>query len=87
MAGYARALEWFDGVAGRFLARLGPADLAIFTADHGNDPTWAGSDHTRERVPVLTNLPSTGQGPLGLIGFTDVARLVAGHLGLAGESA
>ena len=87
VAGYARALEWFDGVAGRFMARLGPADLAIFTADHGNDPTWAGSDHTRERVPVLTNLPATGQGPLGLIGFTDVARLVAGHLGLEGESA
>ena len=78
VAGYARALEWFDGVAGRFLARLAPADLAIFTADHGNDPTWAGSEHTRERVPVLC----TGQGALGLIAFTDVAGLIAAHLGV-----
>ncbi|MGQ0563806.1 MAG: phosphopentomutase [Gemmobacter sp.] len=78
VAGYARALEWFDGVAGAFLARLGPGDLAIFTADHGNDPTWAGTEHTRERVPVLCN----GSGELGLIGFTDVAGLVAAHLGV-----
>ena len=78
VAGYARALEWFDAVAGRFLARLAPADLAIFTADHGNDPTWRGTDHTRERVPVLC----TGSGALGLIGFTDVAGLIAAHLGV-----
>jgi len=78
VAGYARALEWFDAVAGAFLARLGPGDLAIFTADHGNDPTWRGTDHTRERVPVLCN----GTGALGLIGFTDVAGLVAAHLGV-----
>ena len=38
---------------GAFLPRLRPGDLAIFTADHGNDPTWRGTDHTRERVPVL----------------------------------
>ncbi len=78
VAGYARALEWFDGVAGRFLARLGPGDLAIFTADHGNDPTWAGTEHTRERVPVLCN----GTGALGLIGFTDVGDMIATHLGV-----
>jgi phosphopentomutase len=78
VAGYARALEWFDRVAGAFLARLGPGDLAIFTADHGNDPTWTGTEHTRERVPVLC----TGTGELGLIGFADVAGLVAAHLGV-----
>ena len=78
VAGYARALEWFDHVAGRFLARLGPADLAIFTADHGNDPTFRGTEHTRERVPVLCN----GTGALGLIGFTDVAAMIATHLGV-----
>ena len=76
VAGYARALEWFDGVAGQFLSRLGPDDLAIFTADHGNDPTWQGTEHTRERVPVLCN----GKGELGLIAFTDVAAMVAAHL-------
>ncbi|WP_128253510.1 phosphopentomutase [Falsirhodobacter deserti] len=78
--GYARHLEWFDTVAGRLIDRLRPDDIAIFTADHGNDPTWRGSDHTRERVPVLV---AGRQGQLGLIPFTGVADLVAGHLGLA----
>jgi len=81
VSGYARALEWFDAVAGAFLGRLRPGDLAIFTADHGNDPTWTGTDHTRERVPVL----GWGVGPraIGQVGFTDVAASVAAHLGLA----
>jgi phosphopentomutase len=78
--GYAGALEWFDTVAGRFLSRLAPGDLAIFTADHGNDPTWPGADHTRERVPVLMH--GAGTGPLGLCAFADVAETVARHLGL-----
>ena len=80
VAGYARALEWFDAAIGRFLAAMQPGDLAIFTADHGNDPTWKGTDHTRERVPVL--VAGAGSGALGLIGFTDVAGLVARHLGV-----
>lgn len=53
VAGYARALEWFDAAIGPILARLRPGDLMVFTADHGNDPTWSGTDHTRERVPVI----------------------------------
>lgn len=81
VAGYARALEWFDGVAGAFLARLRPGDLAIFTADHGNDPTWRGTDHTRERVPVLIH--GAGVGTIGQIAFADVAETIAAHLGLA----
>lgn len=81
VAGYARALEWFDAEAGRFLDRLGPGDLALFTADHGNDPTWRGSDHTRERVPVLAW--GYGAGTIGHRGFVDVAASVAAHLGLA----
>ena len=80
VAGYARALEWFDAAIGRFLAAMQPGDLAIFTADHGNDPPWKGTDHTRERVPVL--VAGAGFGSLGLIGFTDVAGLVARHLGV-----
>lgn len=83
VAGYARALEWFDAAAGRFLAALAPDDLALFTADHGNDPTWAGSDHTRERVPLL--LAGAGAGPLGLRAFTDVAATLAAHLGVPAE--
>ena len=80
VSGYARALEWFDAEIGKVIAALRTGDMLVVTADHGNDPTWAGSDHTRERVPVL--VAGTGAGALGQIGFTDVAALVAGHLGV-----
>jgi phosphopentomutase len=85
VAGYARALEWFDARVAGFLARLGPGDLAIFTADHGNDPTWRGTEHTRERVPLIC--AGVGQGGLGLRAFTDVAASVAAHLGIANRGA
>ncbi|MDB5664557.1 phosphopentomutase [Cypionkella sp.] len=81
VAGYARALEWFDGRVGAFLARLRPGDLAIFTADHGNDPTWVGTEHTRERVPVVC--AGIGSGGLGMRAFADVGASVAAHLGVA----
>jgi phosphopentomutase len=83
VSGYARALEWFDGKVGGFLARLSPGDLALFTADHGNDPTWVGTDHTRERVPVV----GWGRGakPIGQVAFVDVGASVAAHLGVAPE--
>ena len=81
VAGYARALEWFDGRCADFLPRLRPGDLAIFTADHGNDPTWRGTEHTRERVPVL--VAGAGTGGFGHVAFTDVAATVAAHLGVA----
>ncbi|MFT4149637.1 MAG: phosphopentomutase [Paracoccaceae bacterium] len=83
VAGYARALEWFDGVAGRVLSGLRSGDLAIFTADHGNDPTWTGTDHTRERVPVLC--AGRGAGEAGLVGFADVAASIAAHLGVPAQ--
>jgi phosphopentomutase len=81
--GYARALEWFDARAGAFLATLRPEDLAIFTADHGNDPTWKGTDHTRERVPVLCS--GAGAGSIGHCAFADVGASVAAHLGVAAQ--
>lgn len=80
VSGYARALEWFDAEIGKVIGALRDGDMLVVTADHGNDPTWAGTDHTRERVPVL--VAGTGAGELGQIGFTDVAALVAGHLGV-----
>ncbi|MCT8329641.1 phosphopentomutase [Albidovulum sediminis] len=83
VSGYARALEWFDRRAGEFLAALRPDDLAIFTADHGNDPTWAGSDHTRERVPVLGH--GAGARAIGQVGFVDVAASIAEHLGVQSQ--
>ena len=78
VSGYARALEWFDAALPRFLDGLRADDLAIFTADHGNDPTWRGTDHTRERVPVL----GYGLGPkeIGHVRFSDVAASIAAHL-------
>lgn len=78
VSGYARALEWFDARIGGFLDRLGPGDLAIFTADHGNDPTWHGTDHTRERVPVLGW--GVGSRAIGQVGFADVGASIARHL-------
>ncbi|WP_147111215.1 phosphopentomutase [Tateyamaria sp. syn59] len=83
VSGYARHLEWFDAQIGRLIPRLREGDLLVLTADHGNDPIWVGTDHTRERVPVLVH---GGDGaPLGLIGFQDVAHLVARHLGVSPE--
>lgn len=81
VAGYAAHLEWFDAAFGALLPRFGPGDLVIVTADHGNDPTWVGTDHTRERVPVLVH----GIGPraLGLLAFTDIAATITRHLDVA----
>ena len=83
VAGYARALEGFDAGLPRFLAGLGTGDLAIFTADHGNDPTWRGTDHTRERVPVLGW--GAGAREVGLCSFADVGASIAAHLGVAAQ--
>jgi phosphopentomutase len=83
VAGYARALEWFDARTGVFLTRMRPGDLAIFTADHGNDPTWPGTEHTRERVPVL--VAGAGGAPLGLCAFADVAATIAAHLAVPAQ--
>ena len=83
VAGYARHLEWFDAGVGPILAALRPDDLMIFTADHGNDPTWPGTDHTRERVPVVAKGPCSGQ--IGIRAFADVAASVAAHLGVEAE--
>ena len=83
VAGYARALEGFDAALPRFLAALRPGDLAIFTADHGNDPTWRGTEHTRERVPVVGW--GYGARAIGVRGFVDVGASVAAHLGVGSQ--
>lgn len=63
--GYARELEKFDQNLGIFLSRLKDDDLLIITADHGNDPTHTGTDHTREKVPFIAYSPSmSGSGRL-----------------------
>lgn len=53
VAGYAKALAEFDDWLGGFLGKVGQDDLVILTADHGNDPTFRGTDHTREQVPLF----------------------------------
>lgn len=83
VAGYARALEAFDARVPEILARLRPGDLLIVTADHGNDPSWTGTDHTRERVPVLGTGPGIAPRGIGHVGFADLGETLAAHLGLA----
>jgi len=84
LPGYAAALEAFDRRLPELEARLRPGDIAVLTADHGNDPTWRGTDHTREHVPILVFGPGLDPGPVGLRGtFADIGESVAAHLGLA----
>ncbi len=79
--GYAEGLEYFDRRLPEVLALLGEEDLLIITADHGCDPTWKGSDHTREHVPVFGILRSKSIGDIGLReGFADMAETIAAHL-------
>lgn len=81
--GYAAALEAFDARLPELDEKLKDGDLVIITADHGCDPTWRGSDHTRERVPVLAYGPGIGGRSLGVRDtFADIGESVAAHLGL-----
>lgn len=83
VAGYAAALEAFDRRLPEALGRLKSGDLLLLTADHGCDPSWRGSDHTRERVPVIGTIPGGSGGPVGLRNtFADIGETVAEHLGL-----
>ncbi len=83
IAGYGAALEEFDAWLPQFRAQLRPEDLAIFTADHGCDPTVPGTDHTREYVPLLVSGPKVKQGvDLGLrASLSDVGQTVAENFG------
>jgi len=81
-AGFAHSLEAFDAALGGIVSGLRPEDLLVLTADHGNDPTTASTDHSREYVPLLVQ----GGGALGDLGtratFADVAATAAGWLGV-----
>ena len=81
--GYAAALEDFDKRIPELQARLKPGDLVVLTADHGNDPTWRGTDHTREQVPVMIFGPEIKPRFAGKREtFADIGETVAEHLGL-----
>ncbi|WP_106478800.1 phosphopentomutase [Phytohalomonas tamaricis] len=83
VAGYAAALEAFDRRLPELLARLQPNDVLIITADHGCDPTWRGTDHTREQVPVLALGGPLTPGPLGAReSYADIGQSLARYFGL-----
>jgi len=83
VAGYAACLEEFDRRLPDLLAVLKPGDLVVLTADHGNDPTFAGTDHTRESVPVMAFGPGIAGRDTGhLETFADIGQTIAAHLGL-----
>lgn len=80
--GYARALEYFDSKLPDLLVAMGPEDLLIITADHGCDPTWPGTDHTREYIPILAYHKGLNQAvPLGTRQtFADIGSTVFEHI-------
>jgi len=66
-----------------FVAALEPDDLLILSADHGNDPTWPGSDHTREHVPILAFGSGIKPGSIGIRdSFADIGQSLAAHFGI-----
>ncbi|UMY16529.1 phosphopentomutase [Methylobacterium organophilum] len=81
--GYAAALEAFDARVPEIRALLRDGDLCLITADHGNDPTWHGTEHTREQVPILAFGPGLAPAALGRReSFADIGASVAAHLGI-----
>ena len=70
VAGYAAGLELFDRRLPELMELVGEDDILILTADHGCDPTWTGTDHTREHIPVLVYGPKVKPGSLGSTGRT-----------------
>ena len=83
VAGYADCLEKFDRRLPELMAVLKPGDLVILTADHGNDPTFKGTDHTRENIPVMAFGPKIeGRYAGHLQTYADVAQTLAAHLAL-----
>lgn len=84
VAGYKKSLEEFDTWLAGFIRLLKDDDLLLITADHGCDPTYKGSDHTREAVPLLVYQKNRPGKDLGIRkGFWDVAATIAAHLGIA----
>ena len=82
--GYGRELEMFDYQLGGLLELLSEDDLLLITADHGNDPTWKGTDHTRELVPILGYSPAF-TGPIDLgdrSSFADIGQTILENFGV-----
>ena len=81
--GYARGLEYFDSRLPEIMPLLHEDDIVFITADHGNDPTYRGTDHTRENVPVLMFGPRIKSEFIGhRKTFADISQTIAAYLGL-----
>lgn len=81
--GYANALEKFDQFLPQLMDVMQPDDLMVITADHGCDPTWRGTDHTREQVPVLAFGPNIKPGTGGTRKtFSDIGASIADHINI-----
>eukprot|EP01037_Dinobryon_pediforme_P007033 gene7033-7097_t len=81
--GYADCLQAFDARLPELFARLKPDDLLVLTADHGNDPTFKGTDHTREHAPILALCAALPAGSIGRrASFADMGATIAAWLGL-----
>ncbi len=82
--GYAEALEYFDKRLPELYELMNDDDVLIICADHGCDPTWEGTDHTREHIPVLVYGAAVAAGSLGKREtFADIGQSLAGFFGLA----
>jgi len=82
VAGYAACLEQFDAAWPGIAAAMRPGDFCVITADHGNDPTWTGFDHTREHVPILGVGPGIAARALGRRSMADIGATLADWLAL-----
>lgn len=82
--GYAGGLELFDRRLPELMAQVKEGDILILTADHGCDPSWEGTEHTREHIPVLIYGPGVKPGSLGYREtFADIGQTVANYFGLS----
>jgi phosphopentomutase len=83
VAGYANALRELDARLPEFIGKMKEGDLAVLTADHGCDPTWPGSDHTREHIPMLFFGPNVPARELPVADtFASIGATLATHLGV-----
>ncbi len=81
--GYGNLLQEFDTTLPQVFAQLRDGDRLVLTADHGNDPTWTGTDHTRERIPIMIYGPDIAPGTIGSrSSFCDIGQSIALYLGI-----
>ena len=86
IAGYAAAAEEFDGVLGDFMRGMNGSDLLIITADHGCDPGYPGTDHTRENIPVLAYSPDIAPKNAGAFGsYACIAKTICDNFGIEND--